>query len=182
MLGGVPRRTALLSLSVALGVTVALAPSSDATVAATTGTAGIGVPKLNSSCGIPPFASAHYLIRDGHATSGTWTLAPRLTCDQPKRALSIGATLIHDGHTQFWSAGACQAKPIKWCKAAVAPSRAKSYTTTIRGKWWATVSYSITGPDAILFSRSSSRAGSCKYDAVKMRATCHYDTAPVVIR
>jgi hypothetical protein len=142
----------------------------------------LGVPKLSESCNIPAFASAHYLIKDGHAMSGTWTLAPRITCDQPKTALTIGTTLKRDGRVQFWSSGRCQARGTHLCKQAVGPTRSKSYTTNIRGSWSASVAYTVAGPDAVLFSRSSPNAGKCSFNAKTFTASCHYDTAPVVIR
>jgi hypothetical protein len=96
--------------------------------------------------------------------------------------MSIGATLKRDGRAQFWSSGGCRTKSLTVCTTAAGPRRTKSYATSIRGSWTASVVYTVAGPDAILFSQSSPSAGHCKYDAVKFTASCHYDTAPVVIR
>jgi hypothetical protein len=145
------------------------------------GVAALGAAKLSDSCNIAAFATAHYFISNGHATSGTWTMTPRLTCNQPKTSMSITATLLRNGQAQFTSAGSCQVKGLALCKSAAGPRRSQSYTSTIRGSWNAAVVYSVSGPDAILFAQSSA-GDSCAYDAVKQRATCRYRTAPVVIR
>ncbi len=171
-----PRLRHLVLPALVVGFTLSgVGVASASTEAVTT----LTTPKLSEACTIPSFASAHYLIKSGHATSGTWTLAPRLDCTQPKIAMSIQVTLKRYGVAELSTSGRCVAT-THLCHSAVAPQRSKSYTTAIRGTWTATVNYSVTGPDAVLF-RSSPRAGTCTYHPTELRTSCHYDTVPVVI-
>jgi hypothetical protein len=180
--GGASRRVALTSVITAVGIAgAAFAPGANA-APTTTATAVASLPKVSESCGIPPFASAHYLVQSGHAISGTWTLAPRITCDQGKTLITISVTLKRNGATQLTSSGVCRRQNLKFCKTAVGPRRAKSYSTSIRGTWTAAVSYTVGGADAILFAHSSPSAGKCSFVPTNSTAVCHYNTAPVVIR
>jgi hypothetical protein len=162
---------------VALGF--ALAPSSYAGTSST-GNA-LQAPQLSEACHIPPFAFVRYVIQSGHAVSGVWTLEPRLTCTQPKTGMSIKTTLLRNGAPQFASKGACQAYRLSLCTSASGPRVHKSYGTSIRASWSADVEYSVGGPDAILFARSSASAGTCTYNAPQLRAVCHYRTVAVVL-
>jgi hypothetical protein len=96
--------------------------------------------------------------------------------------MNISTTLKRNGAAQLSSVGSCQSHGLQLCKTAVGPRRSKSYTSAIRGTWTASVTYHLSGPDAIFFGASSPLAGKCSYDAVKFTAACHYDTAPIVIR
>jgi hypothetical protein len=179
--GRFPRRLAVSTLVGAIGLACA-AYAAPAHAAGGTTTATLPPPDLAESCAIPAFAFVHYSIKSGHAISGTWTLAPHLACNHGKTKMSISTTLKRNGAGQFSSAGSCQSQGLKLCKSAAGPRRSKSYATGIRGTWTAAVTYHLTGPDAIFFCESSPLAGKCSYDAVKFTASCHYDTAPVVIR
>jgi hypothetical protein len=160
---------------------VVLAPASHA-APASSGTATLNIAKLSESCSIPAFAFAHYAIKSGHAVSGTWTLQPRIVCDQPKTRLTISATLKRNGAPQFSSSGECRATGLHFCTTAAGPKRSKAYLTSIRGTWTATVQYTLAGIDAVYFAKRSPTAGTCHFDAPKLAVACHYDTAPVVIR
>ncbi|MFL6239139.1 MAG: hypothetical protein ACJ735_06575 [Actinomycetes bacterium] len=180
MSGGSSRRLALV---VALGAVVAVGgAAARAQPSPHAGQAQLRVPALDDSCIIPSFAFAHYATSGGHAVSGTWTLQPRISCDAPKTAVTITVTLRRNGQAQLSSSGVCRAHGKALCTSATGPRRTKSYATTIRAAWNASVVYSVTGPDAALFGRSSPSAGTCVYRPLKLMATCRYDTAPVVIR
>src|SRR5436190_5181022 len=164
--GGAARRMAFTSIIAAAVAGVISAPASVA-ASATPADAAIRVPSLSDSCDIPSFASVHYLIQSGHAISGTWTLAPRFSCDRGKTSMSISVTLRRNGAAQLASSGFCQRKALTLCTTALGPRRTKSYSTAIRGTWTASVQYSFAGQDAVLFARSPPRAGTCTYKAVK---------------
>lgn len=167
------------SLLVAAAVAVLAAP----VVASASPTPGAGgrlalvAPGSGQSCTLDPHERVTTQVREHHALSGTWTLAPVLTCSEPELSLTFDLSMRRNGHdvSALHSGGACQSPVLPACTTANGTHRRASYGLSIRGTWTAHAVITLTGPDAFFFP-------GCAYDATTLSTTCTLDSRPIVIR
>src|SRR4051794_32036109 len=169
------RRAAAIGIALAVvPATIALASPSQsaksATPAATSGSALASIYPFGDKCALrAPTATFH-----GNATSGTWTLAPKLTCNHLKTRIAIVAVLHKAGRAQMGSAGRCVVGlDVQVCRTAAGPTRQlKVSGSGMHGHWSTIVSYQLQGPDAWLWF--SGHRGNCKWEAQSISALCRY--------
>src|SRR4051794_283612 len=170
----VPPFRRALAVGVALAVvpaTIALASPSHSVKAAapSAGTPAVAsIYPFGDKCSLrAPTASFR-----GTSTSGTWTLAPKLTCNNLKTRIAIVAVLHKAGRAQMGSAGRCVVGlDVQVCRTAAGPTRLLRVSGSgMHGHWSTVVSYQLQGPDAWLWF--SSHRANCQWEAQSISALC----------
>jgi hypothetical protein len=173
------RRTTIAAL---IGVALPFALGSAANAADPASTVLEGSAAPNGDCRANPNAIAAYRFdpHSGHALSGTWTIAPKVSCDVGKTKITV-STILRRNHTaQLSSAGSCSAGLEGLCTTASGPKRQRSYGTTIRGTWDAVTQMGLTGPDVRSYARTDPKH--CFYRPTTLTTTCTYVSKKLIIR
>lgn len=134
---------------------------------------------LTDSCrAAPPDWHVHYRTRNGHATSGVWSVATSVSCTQGKSSLSIDGYLLHDGAQVpgMDAGGRCSGPLPTGCWYAGGKDRLV-VASGIAGSWQLQVVITMQGPDTLLYAQSDG----CTEDVPTTTMTCTATSTPYVI-
>jgi hypothetical protein len=171
--------------ALAVGAVIAIVPATVALAAGPKSAAGTAkaTPAASSARGLAtvyPFGD-HCQLRNPAATlkrdangGGTWTLAPKVTCDHQKTKMTVLAGLHRNGSVILGSAGSCQVglKVLTCHSATGSPRSIHLGSVAVHAHYYVIESYSIQGPDAFFWFDHNRQA--CKFDALTTTASCRY--------
>jgi hypothetical protein len=184
MIGFLRRTTAgMVGMAVVASVPIVLSTMASAEgVPVASTSVDLAVAVTNGNCRATPNAIAAYRFdpNSGHALSGTWTVAPKVTCDVGKTKITVNTILRRNHSAQLSSAGSCTAGLRGLCSSAAGPRRQRSYGTTIRGTWDAVTSMGLSGPDVRSYARTDPTH--CHYRTPMLTTTCTYVSKTLIIR